>query len=96
MDTPFLTETIHELHDIEGLVERHRLRLQKTVDQVLATGQELVFVASDLLGHVDIFYELAIMRIHGDLLRIVDVVDDEVAIGTCDDADIVAHTGGTR
>ena len=45
---------------------------------------------------MDVFDEFAIMGVHGDLLRIVDVVDDEVAIGSCDDADVVAHTGGTR
>ena len=85
MDAPFLTEGVHELHDVEGLVEGHGLGFEAAVDEVLATGEELVFVACDLLRHVDVFDEFAIMGVHGDLLRIVDVVDDEVAIGSCDD-----------
>ena len=69
---------------------------EQSVDQGLATGEELIFVACDLLGHVDILDKLAVVGVDSDLLGIVDVVDNEVAIGTCDDADIVAHTGGTR
>ena len=45
---------------------------------------------------MDVLHKLAVVGVHRDFLRVVDVVDDEVAVGTCDDADVVTHTGGTR
>ncbi len=45
---------------------------------------------------MDILDKLAVVGVNSDLLGIVDIVDDEVAIGTCNDADVVAYAGGTR
>ncbi len=74
----------------------HLAGFQQAVRQGLTTGRELVFVTCDLLGHTDGLDKSAIGTIDGNGLRIVDVVDDEVALRSCYHTDIVAHTGGTR
>ena len=75
---------------------RHLAGFLQTFDEGLAAGQELIFVAGNLLGHMDGLHIGAIRTIHGDGLRIIDIVDDEITLGACDDTDIVAYTGGTR
>ena len=74
----------------------HFERLQESVDERLTAGNELILIASDLLRHSDGLDIRTVRAIHGDGLRIVDVVDDEVALGASDDADVVTHAGSTR
>ena len=85
-----------ELHDIERFLMRHLSRFQESFNQCFTTSQELIFISCDLLWHMDILYELTIVGVHGNLMRIVDVVDDEVSFCARDDTDIVAYTGGAR
>lgn len=44
---------------------------------------------------MDVLHELAVVGVDGDALGVVDVVDDQIAVGACDDADVVTHTRGT-
>ena len=93
---PLLTQAVHKLHHVEGLVERHLLWLQESINKCLATGDELVFVARYLLRHMDILHELTVVGIHCNLLRIVDIVNDQVSVSASNHANIIAYTGGTR
>ena len=82
MYAPLLAQGVHQLHDVERLLMRHLARLQQSVDECLPTSEELVFVARNLLRHVDILYKLAVVGVDRDLLWVVDIVDDKVAVGT--------------
>lgn len=91
MHAPLLPESVHELHDVERLGMRHLPWFQQSFCQCFAAGDELVLVACDLLGHMNGFYISAVGPIDGYGLRIVDIVNDEIAIGTGNDTDVVAH-----
>ena len=93
MDTPICPELVHQLHDVKGFLMRHLAGFQQSVYQGLTAGCKLVLIACDLLGHTDLLYKDAVALIDGDALRIVDVVDDDVALGTSYNTDIVADTG---
>ena len=91
-DVPFTAESVHQLHDVKRLGVRHLARLEESVGECLAAGAELIFVAGNLLWHADGLYVGAVGTVHGDSLRIVDVVDNDIAIGSGDDTDVVTYT----
>ena len=93
---PLLAEAVHELHDIQRLLVRHLTRLQQSVDESLPTSNELILVARYLLRHPDGLDVSAIRTIHRDGLRIVDIVDNQITLGTCDDTDIITYAGCAR
>ena len=45
---------------------------------------------------MDILYELTIVGVHGNLRRIIDIVDNQITVGTCNHTDVIAYTGSTR
>ena len=79
------------MHDIKRLVMRHFEGFEESFGEGITTGEELVLVAGDLLWDMDGFDVSAVGTIDGDGLRVVDVVDDDVALCSCDDANVVAH-----
>ena len=83
---------VHQLHDVDRLGVGHLARLEESVGECLAAGAELIFVAGNLLGHADGLYICSVGTIYGNSLRIVDVVDNDIALGPGDDADVVAYT----
>ena len=74
------SESIHQLHDVERLGMRHLAWLEESVGECLSAGTELIFVAGNLLRYADGLYVGAVGTVDSDGLRIVDVVDDEVAL----------------
>ena len=91
-DVPFTAESVHQLHDVDRLGVGHLARLEESVGECLAAGAELIFVAGNLLWYADSLDVGAVGTIDGDSLRIVDVVDDEVAISSGNDTDVVTNT----
>ena len=89
-----MAQIVHQLHDVEGLVEGHVGRFSPAVGYGFLAGEELVLVASDLLGDFNLFYEHTVTGIYFDGLRIVDVVDDKVALRTTDGTLVVVDTAG--
>ena len=81
------------MHDIQGFVQRHLRRLGAAFREGVPAGDELVFVARNLLRHWDFLHKHAVGTVHRDALGIIDIVDDEVPFRPRDDADIVAHAG---
>ena len=75
MHAPSLAEVIHHPHDEKRLLMRHLKGFFQTIEKGFPTGDELIFITSDLLGYVDVFDELAVMGVDRDFLRIVDVVN---------------------
>ena len=74
----------------------HLARLCQTVDERLAAGFKLILIARDLFRHMNILHKLAVVSVDGDLLRVVDIVYNQVTVGACNDTDIIAHAGCTR
>ena len=86
---------VHLGHDIHGFGQGHSLSLQFAFEQGLATGLELVLITSNLLGNMNGRDVCTVGAIYCNGLRIVDIVDDEIALGTGYHADIIAHAAGT-
>ena len=91
-DSPLHSQTVHELHDIQSLFERHLTRFGQSVDESLPACRKLIFVAGNLLRHVDVLYKHPVGSIHTDALRIVDIIYNLVTFGSCYHPDIITHT----
>ena len=76
-DTPLPAQSIHNLHHFKRLVERHAGRLGESFVEGMFTGQELIFIARDLLGHAYFLDERAVRPVDLERLRVVDVVNDQ-------------------
>ena len=63
----------------------------QSVNQCLAAGKELIFVSRNLLGHIYGLDVDTVGSMHGDGLRIVNVVDNKIAFGSSDDTDVVSY-----
>ena len=71
----------------------HFPRFCQSLGYGVAAGQELVLVACDLTWHKDVLNKLTVMGVDGDALRVVDIVDDQVALCAGYHSDIIAHAG---
>ena len=70
------------MHDVESFVEWHVGRLGESLCQGFLTGKELIFVTRNLLRHLDFLNKDAVALVNPYCLRIVNVVNDEIALST--------------
>ena len=96
VDTPLLSQAVHELHDVEGFGMRHLTRFKESFNECFATGEEFILISCYLLRHMDILNELTYRECSRYLLRIVDIINDKIAIGSSNHSDIITHAGSTR
>ena len=73
----------------------HLTWFEESLSKGITAGKELVFVACDLLGHMDVLDKLTVVGVDSDALGVIDVVDDQISIGTCNNTYVVTHSGST-
>ena len=64
----------------------HLTWFEESLSKGITAGKELVFVACDLLGHMDVLDKLTVVGVDSDALGVIDVVDDQISIGTCNNS----------
>ena len=79
-DVPLFSQAVHQLHDVQGFVQRHLRRLTQAFGDGVPAGEELVFVARNLLRDMDFLPEHPIGTVHRDALGVIDIVDDDVPL----------------